>query len=565
MRNPDLVLLHPPSVLRFRELPLFPGPISDVVPSSSVFELYPIGFLTISEYLLRHGFPVRIINLAVKMLRDRLLDPERLIGGLRPAAFGIDLHWLTHADGCLSLASLIKRLHPGIPVIVGGLSATYFQDEIMRDHPSVDFVLCGDSTEEPLRVLMTAIKSGGGYEAVPNLVWRQRGDVRNNGISHRPDNLDGLRFDYGHLMKMALKYRDPFGYIPFRDWPRYPVTSVFSVRGCQHDCASCGGSHSAFGALCGREQPCYRSPELLAGDIRDISRYTGAPVMVIGDLMQAGRQYADRFLAQMGRRRVKNDIAIEFFSPPPPDLMRRVAGAIPNFNVEMSPESHDPSVRAAFGKGYDNAALEAAAQSILAAGARRLDLFFMVGLPGQNYSSVMDTVSYCGELLERFGGDGRLLPMIAPLAPFIDPGSRIFESPESYGYRIFYRSLAEHRGAMLMPSWKYSLNYETSWMSRDEIVAATYDGALRLLEIKAGHGLLQRETADGIMDHIRRSRELMDRIGEAAPSDEGLRREMRSLFDGDSICAKRELQWPFKYRKLIRPAAVIKRLLSAGA
>jgi hypothetical protein len=118
---------------------------------------------------------------------------------------------------------------------------------------------------------------------------------------------------------------------------------------------------------------------------------------------------------------------------------------------------------------------------------------------------------------------------------------------------------------MLMPSWKYSLNYETSWMSRDEIVAATYDGALRLLETKARHGLLEAGTARGIMDRIRRSRALMDRIDEACQPDGNLRREMRSLFDGDSICAKRELEWPFKYRKLIRPAAVMRRLLSAGA
>lgn len=41
----DLILLHPPSIFRFRELPCFQGPISDVIPSTSLFEGYPIGFL----------------------------------------------------------------------------------------------------------------------------------------------------------------------------------------------------------------------------------------------------------------------------------------------------------------------------------------------------------------------------------------------------------------------------------------------------------------------------------------------------------------------------------------
>ncbi len=69
MHRTDLILLHPPSVFKFRELPLFFGPVSDVVPSSSIFEIYPIGFLTMSQYLHTHGLSVRIVNLALKMLR----------------------------------------------------------------------------------------------------------------------------------------------------------------------------------------------------------------------------------------------------------------------------------------------------------------------------------------------------------------------------------------------------------------------------------------------------------------------------------------------------------------
>ena len=54
MPKSDLILLHPPSIFKFRELPIFYGPVSDVIPSSSIFEIYPIGFMTISEYLHRH-------------------------------------------------------------------------------------------------------------------------------------------------------------------------------------------------------------------------------------------------------------------------------------------------------------------------------------------------------------------------------------------------------------------------------------------------------------------------------------------------------------------------------
>jgi B12-binding domain/radical SAM domain protein len=556
--KPDLILLHPPSVLRFRELPLFFGPVSDVVPASSIFEIYPIGFLTMSDYLTRHGMSVRIVNIALKMLKDKGFDPESYIARLHPgAAFGIDLHWLPHVDGSLSLAELVKQRHPDTPVILGGLSATYYHEEIMRDYPFVDFIVRGESTEEPLRRLLLAIKEGGGFETVPNLVWRDRnGQPVVNELSFTPDNLDYIDFNYSHFLKMAVKYLDPSGYIPFKYWLSYPVTAVFSVRGCNHNCGTCGGSLSAFRKVCGRQRPCFRSPERVADDIRRIADFTGAPVIVLGDLLQAGREYSDRFLDAVKRARIKNELCIEFFTPPPADFLRKAAQCLGTFNVEMSPESHDINVRKTFGKGYDNAALEGMIETLISLGCRRIDLFFMVGLPNQTYASVMDTVKYCGELMTRYGSNGtagRVLPLIAPLAPFIDPGSVIFEDPEKYGYRFFYKTLKEHRKAMLMPSWKYALNYETRWMTRDEIVRATYDGALALLELKERHGVIGAGRAARLRDHLTRAIALSNRIVDPARVDDALRDEIMNLNTLDLVCDKHELDWPVKGWKLKVP------------
>ena len=545
MRHADLILLHPPCNYNFRELPIFYGPISVAIPSSTIFENYPIGFLTISEYLNRQGISVRIINLAMKMLLDSSFDPETLIAKLRPSAFGIDLHWLPHVDGSLSLAEIVKRHHPDIPVIFGGLSATYFHLEIMRDYPFVDFIMCGDSTEEPLWLLMEAIKSGGDYRSVPNLVWRDDlGNTMVNGISYRPDNLDHVNFDCAHPLKMAMKYHDPSGYLPFRNWLSDPLMAVFSCRGCVHDCAPCGGSGSSFAMLCQREKPAFRSPELLAKDIRNIAKYTGAPIMVIADLLQAGQDYGERFLLTMKKCQIKNQVGFEFFYPPPGDFVAKVADSLINFNVEISPESHDPAVRKAFGKPYDNAVLEASIDALMQSSCRRLDLFFMVGLPYQDYQSVMDTVEYCGDLLRKYGATKKLLPILAPLAPFIDPGSRLFEEPERFGYRLFYRTLAEHRQAMLMPTWKQRLNYQTEWMTRDDIVRATYDGTMRLVELKAAYGVMDKGEADEIRQQIRMAKELMQRMEDTALFDDSLKKEISGLNRFDSLYGKHELKWP---------------------
>jgi B12-binding domain/radical SAM domain protein len=398
---------------------------------------------------------------------------------------------------------------------------------------------------------MEAIKSRGDYRTVPNLVWRDgEGRITENGISYRPANLDYVHFDYSHPVKMTMKYHDPSGYLPFRNWLSNPVMAVFSCRGCFHDCVSCGGSASAFRRLCLREKPAFRSPELLAKDVKNIARYTGAPVMVIGDLLQAGTAYAESFLQAMKKYRIENELAIEFFHPPPADFVRKVADSLIHFNVEISPESHDPRVRKAFGKPYDNAELEASIAAFTRSTCRRLDLFFMVGLPYQDYPSVMETVEYCGELLRTYGGTKKLLPMIAPLAPFVDPGSRLFEEAERFGYRLFYRTLGEHRQAMLMPTWKQRLNYETEWMTRDEIVRATYDGALKLTELKAAYGVLGKGEAEEIRRHIRMAKELFKRMEDAPFIDASLEKEIFRLNRLDFLCDKHELEWPVNGLKL---------------
>jgi len=89
----------------------------------------------------------RIVNLALKMLNRDDFDAEKFIEKLKPGVFAIDLHWLVHVQGSLEVAKICKKFHPDVPVVLGGLSATYFSEEILKKFPEVDYVIKGDSTE----------------------------------------------------------------------------------------------------------------------------------------------------------------------------------------------------------------------------------------------------------------------------------------------------------------------------------------------------------------------------------------------------------------------------------
>jgi len=568
MCKSDLVLLHAPSVYDFRKESILYGPVSDLVPSTPVFEMYPIGYTTMAEYLERRGFRVRIINLAVRMLKSRRFDAEKAIRRQKPVAFGIDLHWMPHAHGAIEVARLVKKHHPDTPVIFGGFSSSFYHDELVA-RPEVDFVLRGDSTEEPLYLLMQHLASTNGQgpalAEIPNLTWQdEEGNVRANPITYSPPNLDHVLLDYSYVVKAVARYRDMASFIPFEDWLRYPVTAALTCRGCIHDCNTCGGSVTTMRNVYGRQEVAFRSAETLAHDIRSIARWNRGPVFVLGDIRQAGMDYAYKFLELV--KGANDQLMFEVFGPAPREFLERMAEAAPRFTLEISPESHDEQVRAAFGRHYSNAALERTIEDALAVGCQRFDLFFMIGLPEQTYDSVMGTVDYCAHIMEKFnaGTDNpRVIPFISPFAPFLDPESKVFMNPEAYGYRMIHRTLEEHRQALVQPSWKYVRNYETKWMSRDEIVAATYEAALRFNRMKSSYGLIPQTQADATEARILKAIRLSQQVDEIMViEDEARRLELLQAIKPEvdtantsTVCDKRELEVPVGLFKLNIPRA----------
>jgi B12-binding domain/radical SAM domain protein len=504
----DLVLLHPPSVYDFRKMRSEYGPISDVIFSSSAYEMYPIGLTSIASHLEEHGHNVRIVNVAHRMVSDPGYDAEAAIARLDPAVFGIGLHWLPHAHGALELARIVKRHHPRTPVVFGGLSASYFHEELIRS-PDVDFVVRGDSTEEPVRQLVSALQLGGELERIPNLTWKRGAEVVVNPLSSPPTRLDGPAIpDVFYAIRSVFKYRSLADVVPFTGWLEYPITGLLTSRGCSMACAVCGGSRSAYRMICNRPGPAFRSPEALVRDVHRIGRFSRGPIFLIHDLRQAGRAWTEKTLELLAKERPGNEIVLELFSPVGDDYLERVGAALPRWSLEITLESHVERIRA-LNRRFDctNEAVEHTIRQALDNGVGRVDLFFMVGIPGQTYDDAVACVDFCRSLLARLGGDRRLSFFVAPLAPFLDPGSDAYEQPERFGYRVRFRTLEEHRAALTAPNWKGMLNYETEWMARDEIVAATYEALRGMTRLKYERGQIPAEIFGATLDAIAASEE----------------------------------------------------------
>ncbi|HXW10550.1 MAG TPA: hypothetical protein VD737_08050, partial [Steroidobacteraceae bacterium] len=331
-----------------------------------------------------------------------------------------------------------------------------------------------------------------------------------------------------------------------------------------YDCVTCGASRSTCASLTQRRRPAFRSPASLVANVRALAQVSRAPIYLVGDVLQAGQAAGHELLERLGRERITNELVFEFLDLPPESYLRAIGRHLRRWSMEISPESHDPSLRRALDgeTSYDNEHLEAAFAEALRHGCRRIDLFFMIGLPGQTHASVMDTVEYCGRLFGRF--DRRLACFISPMGPFLDPGSRGFEDPERHGYRLFARTLEEHRQLLVQPTWERILNYETRWMTRRELVDATYDAAEQLNALKARHRRVSAREARSVARRIAAARALRVRLDQAIAGGTEVPRELQgeiNRYSVSTVCDKRELFWP-RHLFNFRPIGVAR--LAAG-
>ncbi len=549
MAKYDLVLIHPPNIYDFREKFVLYGPISDVIPSTPVFETYPLGFITLANYLDKEGYNVVISNLAMKMLKNKNFDLERYLRKLDANVYGLDLHWLVHAHGALETAKIIKKNHPDRKVLFGGLTSTYYHREIMENFGQVDFVIRGDTAEEPLKSLLEKLERNKPLKDVPNLTWRgEDGKVRVNPQTFIPEDIDKYVMDYRVLFKSIFKQKDLTSHLPYQNWFEKPLTAVFTVKGCFFNCVTCGGSCFAYKRFYGRVKPVFKSADTLLEEIKIIGEYSNIPIFIVGDIRLGGKKRLDKFLKGLKEEGIENPLIYELFYPGTRKFLAELAKSTP-VGLEISPESHDEKIRFKQGRKYTTKPLEKSIKEALKLGFLKVDVFFMIGLPMQNRGSVIENIGYIEKLIRENKGDQRFHPFIAPLAPFLDPGSLAFEKPAVYGYKVLRETLRQHVESMEMPSWKYFLNYETKWMTRDQIVDLTYESAYLLNKLKEKHGLIDEDEAHKIEGKIQLTYSVMRKIDELVQlggiNHVKLIKLKAKVENNDSeiLCPKEEL-WP---------------------
>jgi clorobiocin biosynthesis protein CloN6 len=354
-------------------------------------------------------------------------------------------------------------------------------------------VMRGYETHGPVAGLLTALKQGVPPAGVPNLVWKNpAGEIVDNGFSHTPDSF-ACGVDWTSLPEAS-------------DKSLMPILELMSMQnaGCSYNCGWCGGSREAFRRIFGQTKAMARKPlDQVAYEfetMRQVSNLDSYHFYSVGSYNEPAERF--RFFLERVAETNFESIAYEQFDLTPDETLKAMAKANPRNTICLSAESHDLRVAKLAGRGvYTMEQLERWIRKALDYGIHEVDIWFFIGMPEQDERSVLETVDYCGRLLKLFQGE-RVLPLLCPMIPFLDPASTFFERPEEHGYRVFYRTVEEHRRGMERASIINRCNYETRWLSRSDLVFGGYDAVRRLVELKGEFGSLPSRIAASVVEKI---------------------------------------------------------------
>ncbi|MFA6318780.1 MAG: radical SAM protein [Elusimicrobiota bacterium] len=412
-------------------------------------KLLPVGVPAIADFLSRLGRDVSVVHTGL----EKTLDPSFDLGafaasrGLRAALF--DLHWHPQSRDVMDAVRALKAAAPGCRSVLGGFTATFFADEIMRSFRGVDFIVRGDP-ELPLAALLSALdRREAAFGSIPNLSWRDGTRVVHNTQSYAATQwiLDSLRFSNFKLIRHSARYLALVSTDFDPGAERTPVYFCVPGRGCVQGCTYCGGGAAQQRRLFKRSGVLFASPRSVLADLSSLAGYGIRTVHFNFDPVPEGPYYPELFRA-IRRKGLSLTAAFECFGLPTDEFIAEFGKTFPGRGtLALAPECGSEEVRRRNkGQSFTNVELVRAVKLIVGAGIKP-QINFTAGLPGETARDAAQTLFLIRALADRFPGADFGMERIP-----LDPGSAWHLSRESLGivspvrsFRDYVRACGEGR------------------------------------------------------------------------------------------------------------------------
>lgn len=238
--------------------PAFPRTTSPVLLLGDGIGQASTGILYIASFLRRNGIEAYCqwndLNNSTRSLGKNV---AALISKIKPRIVGVSLKWFPHIARVLEICKTVKTIDPGIKVVVGGNTASYFNDNLIR-YECIDYVVKGDG-EVPL------LKICRDEREIPNCIYKRDGKIIETPITYVQDEQNSSEIYLSHLDQIFVSQKDPY---------LAPFFYICTGKGCDLGCFYCGGCKESQEKTFNRKRPFLRGVEQVRRDLEEVKNLT---------------------------------------------------------------------------------------------------------------------------------------------------------------------------------------------------------------------------------------------------------------------------------------------------
>lgn len=216
-----------------------------------------IGLLYIASYLKRNDVNVvcKYNNLDVD--NDTLrYDLEKLIHEFHPDVIGVSIKWFVHMARGLEICRIIKSISEDIEVVVGGNTASIYNEEFIA-YDFIDYVVCGDGEVPILEICQ-------GKDDIQNCIYKKDGKIVENPITYIQNNQNSQDIYLSDLNEILISKECLYN---------VPNYYIYTGKGCQMNCFYCGGCSDAQKEQFKRTKPFLRDVNEVRMDLIELKKF----------------------------------------------------------------------------------------------------------------------------------------------------------------------------------------------------------------------------------------------------------------------------------------------------